>query len=220
MQKSPKGAARQAQQVRNTKSLLKDKSVQKSPKGAAGQAQQVCDTKSLLKEKSMQKSPKGAAGQAQQVRDTKSLLKDKSVQKSHKGAAGQAQQVRDTKSLLKDNVQKSPKGAARQSQITAKGHQPHHTNRYQHCTGKRRVTGHITLQVTNYIHTMKGHQPHRTNKYNRALPSLCIASRGRVAFSLTTARQVRATHTLHRLSLRDNARLPIIKHHFQFLTLK
>jgi hypothetical protein len=50
MQKSPKGAAEQAQQVRNTKSLLKDKSVQKSPMGAAGQAQQVRNTKSLLRQ--------------------------------------------------------------------------------------------------------------------------------------------------------------------------
>jgi hypothetical protein len=88
-------------------------------------------------------------------------------------------------------------------------------------TSKRRVTGHITIQVTDYIHTAKGHQTHRTNKYNRALPSLFIVSQVRVAFSLTTARQVRASHTLHRLSLRDNARLSIIKqHHFQFLTLK
>jgi hypothetical protein len=46
VQKSPKGAAGQAQQVHNTKSLLKDKSLQKSPKGAAGEAQQMCDVKS------------------------------------------------------------------------------------------------------------------------------------------------------------------------------
>jgi hypothetical protein len=65
--------------------------VQKSPKGAAGQAQQVRNMKSLLKDKTVQKSPKGAAGQAQQVRDTQSLLKDNSVQKSSKGAAEQSQ---------------------------------------------------------------------------------------------------------------------------------
>jgi hypothetical protein len=68
-------------------------SAQKSPKGAAGQAQQVHDMKSLLKDNSMQKSPKGAARQAQQVHDTKSLLKDNSVQKSPKGAAGQSQRT-------------------------------------------------------------------------------------------------------------------------------
>jgi hypothetical protein len=50
--------------------------VQKLPKGAAGQAQQVHDTKSLLKDKSAQKPPNGAAGYTQQVHDTKSFLKD------------------------------------------------------------------------------------------------------------------------------------------------
>jgi hypothetical protein len=109
------------------------------------------------------------------------LLKDKSVQKSPKGAAGQAQQVHDTKSFPQGkSVQKSPKGAARQ---------------LQHHTGKRRATCHITIQVTHYIHTAKGHQTHRTNKYNCVLPSLFIASRGRAAFSLATARQMRASHT-------------------------
>jgi hypothetical protein len=39
-------------------------------------------------------------------------------------------------------VQKSPKGAAGQ---------------LQHHTGKRRATGHITIQVVDYIHTAKGH---------------------------------------------------------------
>jgi hypothetical protein len=51
------------------------KSVQKSPKGAAGQAQQVHNTKSFSKDKPVQKSPKGASRQAQQVHDTKSFTK-------------------------------------------------------------------------------------------------------------------------------------------------
>jgi hypothetical protein len=45
MQKSPKGAAGLAQQVRNTKSH----SVQKPPKGATGPAQQVRQSKSFTK---------------------------------------------------------------------------------------------------------------------------------------------------------------------------
>jgi hypothetical protein len=141
--------------VRDTKSFTKRHSVQKSPKGAAGQAQQVCDTKSFTKRHSVQKSPKGAAGQAQQVRDTKYFTKRHSIQKSPTGAAGQAQQVCDTKSFPQDNpVQKSPNGAA--------GHLQHHT-------AKRMATCHITIQVTDYIHTAKGHQTHRTKTYNCAL---------------------------------------------------
>jgi hypothetical protein len=164
--------------------------VQKSPKCAARQAQQVHDTKSFLKDNSTQKSPKGAAGQAQQVHDAKSLLKDNSAQKSPKGAAGQAQQVHNTKSLSKDkSVQKSPKGVAGQSQHTTSPSHSTKGNRLHYANNK-----HI---VTCYIHTARGHQPYRTNKYKRILPSLFIVSRGREAFSLTTARQERGHQTYY-----------------------
>jgi hypothetical protein len=214
VQKSPNGATRQAQQVHDSKSLLKGNSAQKSPKGAAGQAQQVHDTKSLLKDNSAQKSPKGAAEQAQQMHDTKSLLKDNSAQKSPNGAARQAQQVHDTKSFPKDkSMQKSPKGAAGQSQHTnsashsTKGNRPHYTNNKQ--------------IVTDYIHTARGHQPYRTKKYNRIFSCLYYEPREGSVFTHYRKTRARAPNILHRLSLRDNAHLPIIKqHHFQFLTLK
>jgi hypothetical protein len=83
-QKSPKGAAGPAQQVRKIEVFSKRLSVQKSPKGAVGL--------------SVQKSPKGAAGIAQQVRKIEVFFKRLSMQKSPKGAAGLS-------------VQKSPKGA-------------------------------------------------------------------------------------------------------------
>jgi hypothetical protein len=51
-------------------------STQKSPKGAAGVAQQVRKIEVFLKKKlSAQKSPKGAAGLAQQVRKIEVFLK-------------------------------------------------------------------------------------------------------------------------------------------------
>ena len=55
-QKSPKGAARLAQQVRKIEVFSKRLSVQKSPKGAAGLAQQVCKIEVFLKRLSVQKS--------------------------------------------------------------------------------------------------------------------------------------------------------------------
>jgi hypothetical protein len=118
--------------VHDTKSLSKDKSVQKSPKGAAEQAQQVHDTKSLSKDKSMQKSPKGAAGQAQQVHDTKSLSKGKSVQKSPKGAARQSQHTNPPSHSTKGN---RPHYTNNKQIVidyihTARGHQPYRTNKY------------------------------------------------------------------------------------------
>jgi hypothetical protein len=93
-QKSPKGAAGLAQQVRKIEVFLKRLSVQKPPKGAAGLAQQVRKIEVFLKRLSVQKSPKSAAGLAQQVRKIEVFLKRLSVQKSPKGAAGLAQQVR------------------------------------------------------------------------------------------------------------------------------
>jgi hypothetical protein len=92
-QKSPKGAAGLAQQVRKIEVFLKRLSAQKSPKGAAGLAQQVRKIEVFFK-KTVQKSPKGAAGLAQQVRKIEVFLKRLSAQKSPKGAAGLAQQAR------------------------------------------------------------------------------------------------------------------------------
>jgi hypothetical protein len=65
VQKSPRGAAGLAQQVRKIEVFLKRLSVQKSPMGAAGLAQQVCKTEVFFQKLSAQKSPKGAAGLAQ-----------------------------------------------------------------------------------------------------------------------------------------------------------
>jgi hypothetical protein len=92
-QKSPKGAAGLAQQVRKNRSLPRRLSTQKSPKGAAGLAQQVRKNRSLPRRLSAQKSPKGAAGLAQQVRKNRSPPRRLSAQKSPKGAAGLAQQM-------------------------------------------------------------------------------------------------------------------------------
>jgi hypothetical protein len=75
-------------------------SVQKSPKGAAGLAQQVRKIEVSSKRLSVQKSPKGAAGPAQQVRKIEVFLKRLSVQKSPKGAAGLIQQARQNASAL------------------------------------------------------------------------------------------------------------------------
>jgi hypothetical protein len=86
-QKSSKGAAGLAQQVRKIEVYPKRLSVQKSPKGAAGLAQQVRKTEVFPKRLSVQKSPKGAAGLAQQVRKIEVSLKRLSVQKPTTGAA-------------------------------------------------------------------------------------------------------------------------------------
>jgi hypothetical protein len=91
VQKSPKGAAGLAPQVRKTEVFLKRLSVQKSPKGAAGLAQQVRKNEVFLTRLSVQKSPKGAAGLAQQVRKIEVLFKRLSVQKPTTGAAGPTQ---------------------------------------------------------------------------------------------------------------------------------
>jgi hypothetical protein len=88
VQKSPKGAAGLAQQVRKNRSPPRGLSVQKSPKGAAGLAQQVRKNRSPPRGLSVQKSPKGAAGLAQQVRKNRSPPRRLSAQKSPKGAAG------------------------------------------------------------------------------------------------------------------------------------
>jgi hypothetical protein len=74
--------------------------VQKSPKGAAGLAQQVRKIEVFSKRLSVQKSPKGAAGLAQRVRKIGVLFKRPSVQKSPKGAAGLAQRVQKIEGAL------------------------------------------------------------------------------------------------------------------------
>jgi hypothetical protein len=119
MQKSPKGAAGLAQQVRKTEVFLKRLSVQKSLKGAAGLAQQVRKTEVFLKRLSVQKSPKGAAGVAQQVRKTEVFLKRLFVQKSPKGVAGLAQQVRKIEVFLKRLRAKVTQGCSRTSTTSA-----------------------------------------------------------------------------------------------------
>jgi hypothetical protein len=80
--------------------FLKRLSVQKSPKGAAGLAQQVRKIEVFFKKLSAQNSPKGAAGLAQQVRKIEVFFKKLSSQKSPKGAAGLAQQVRKIEGTL------------------------------------------------------------------------------------------------------------------------
>jgi hypothetical protein len=198
VQKPPKGAAGQAQQVRNTKSLLKDKSAHKLPKGAAGQAQQVRNTKSLLKDKSTQKPPKGAAGQAQQVRNTKSLLKGKSAQKLPKGAAGQAQQVHNMKSLLKDK-------SMPYEVLTASHPKKTHTLLRQVKSPSHFTTNNVIV----YIHTTESHRPHCTNKYLphfAALPLNRESGEGSV-FAHYHDTRARAAYVLHWLSLRDKAHL-------------
>jgi hypothetical protein len=82
VQKSPKGAAGLAQQVRKNQSLSRRLSAHKSPKGAAGLAQQVRKNQSLSRRLSAQKSPKGAAGLAQQTRENQSLPRGLSARKS------------------------------------------------------------------------------------------------------------------------------------------
>jgi hypothetical protein len=74
--------------------------VQKSPKGAAGLAQQVRKIEVFLKRLFMPKSPEGAAGLAHLVRKIEVFFKRLSVQKSPKGAAGLAQQVRKIEGTL------------------------------------------------------------------------------------------------------------------------
>jgi hypothetical protein len=135
-QKSPKGAAGLAQQVRKIEVFSKRLSMQKSPKGAAGLAQQVSKIEVFSKRLSMHKSPKGAAGLAQQVRKIEVFLQGSSVKKSPKGAVG-------------SSVQKSTMGAARSSAQVAygrgrisEGTKPYHTN-YSYIHTAR--ASHITL---------------------------------------------------------------------------
>jgi hypothetical protein len=163
VQKSPKGAAGLAQQVRKNRSPPRGLSVQKSPKGAAGLAQQVRKNRSPPRVLSAQKSPKGAAGLAQQVRKNQSPPRGLSAQKSPKGVAGLAQQVRKDRSPQRRlSAQKSPKGATGLSttntekpKSTAKTVAPaQHNKTYQ--------TKHTT---PSQAQASEGTQLHRTNLY-------------------------------------------------------
>jgi hypothetical protein len=78
--------------------------VQKSPKGAAGLAQQVRKIEVFPKRLSVQKLPKGAAKLPQQVRKIEVFPKRLSVQKSPKGAAELPQQVCKIKVSLKKTI--------------------------------------------------------------------------------------------------------------------
>jgi hypothetical protein len=208
-QKSPKGAAGPAQQVRKievfSKRLSVQKSpkgavglsVQKSPKGAAGIAQQVRKIEVFFKRLSMQKSPKGAAGLsvqkspkgaagiAQQVRKIEVFSKRFPVQKSPKGAAGIAQQLCKIEVFSKRlPMQKSPKGVAR-----VMGAQNQSLSQKNLCTSRLRARPdqrrRAALSYKSQLHAQRGH------------------------------------HTSHWLNLRNDTHLPIVEQHYpQFLTLK
>jgi hypothetical protein len=162
VQKSPKGAAGLAQQVRKIEVFFKRLSVQKLPKGAAGLAQ-VRKIEVFFKRLSVQKSPKGAAGLARHVRKIEVFFKRLSVQKLPKGAAGLAQQahkiagtsVRKSSSKnypRKYRLQAQPdrhnKRARSNAQVPhghgwiSEGTQTHHTN-YSYIRAAR--APHITL---------------------------------------------------------------------------
>jgi hypothetical protein len=141
VQKSPKGAAGLAQQVRKIEVFLKRLSAQKLPKGAAGLAQQVRKIEVFLKILSAEKSPKGAAGLAQQMRKTEVFLKRLSVQKSTPRNCPrknrlQAQPDRHNK-RARPSAQR-PYGHSRMRE----GTQPHHTNYSYICTAR---ASHLTL---------------------------------------------------------------------------
>jgi hypothetical protein len=178
--------------VRKNRSLPRRLSAQKSPKGAAGLAQQVRKNRSLPRRLSAQKSPKGAAGLAQQVRKNRSLPRRLSVQKSPKGAAGLAQQVRKNRSLPQRlSVQKTPKGATGLAKQKEKR---------QHQTIRAK---------TNYNRTSTAQQ-NTPDKVHNAFAG--IDKRGHTTSSYKPLHiHKRGHHTLHRLNLRNNSHLPIIK---------
>jgi hypothetical protein len=143
-QKSPKDAARLAQQVRTIEVFIKRLSAQKSPKGAAGLAQQVRTIEVFIKRLSAQKSPKGATELAQQVRTIEVFFKRLSVQKSPKGAAGLAQRVRKIEVFFKRHNKRARPSAQRPYEHSRmrEGTQPHHTN-YSYTRTAR--ASHLTL---------------------------------------------------------------------------
>jgi hypothetical protein len=191
-QKSPKGAAGLAQQVRNIEVFLTRLSMQKSPKGAAGLAQQVRNIEVFLTRLSMQKSPKGAAGLAQQVRKTEVFFRRLSMQKSPKGAAELAQQVRKIEVFFKRiSVQKSPKGAAGPP-----------------CKNRLRVQP-------------DQHNKHARSSAQTSTGAAGSAKAQSLIIQIRVTYMQRGHHTLHRFNLRDDTHLPIVEQHYpQFIALK
>jgi hypothetical protein len=203
-QKSPKGAAGLAQQVRKIEVFSEKLSMQKSPKGAAGLAQQVRKIEVFSERLSVQKSPKGASGLAQQVRKIEVFSERLSVQKSSKGAAGLAQHVRKIEVILKRlSVQKSPKGAAgliQQARQNASALRP--------CTSLHQET--ICAQ-TSY----RRNQTNIINAPDQAhnVPidiAECAKAHGLIIQTIVTYLQ-RVHHTSHRFNLRNDSHLPIVK---------
>jgi hypothetical protein len=112
-QKSPKGAAGPAQQVRKIEVFIKRLSVQKSPKGAAGLAQQVRKIEVFIKRLSVQESPKGAAGLAQRVRKIEGTLHPcKNLRRQTIRAKTDYRCSRTDITNVLDQVHKSPMGTA------------------------------------------------------------------------------------------------------------
>jgi hypothetical protein len=214
VQKSPKGAAGLAQQVREIEVLFKRLSVQKLPKGAAGLAQQVRKIEVLYKRLSVQKSPKGAAGLAQQVRKIEVFLKRLPVQKSPKGAARLAQQVREIEVLYKRlSVQKSPKGAAGLALQVRKIEGTLHTCKSLHRETVRAKIDyrHSRTDITNVLDQVRNAPMNITR---------CAKACNLIIPTIVTHVQ-RGHHTLHGFNLRNDSHLPIVKQHYpQLLTLK
>jgi hypothetical protein len=119
-------------------------SAQKSPKDAARLAQQVRTIEVFIKRLSAQKSPKGAAGLAQQVRTIEVFIKRLSAQKSPKGATELAQQVRTIEVFFKRHNKRARPSAQRPYEHSRmrEGTQPHHTN-YSYTRTAR--ASHLTL---------------------------------------------------------------------------
>jgi hypothetical protein len=135
------------------------------------------------------------------------LLKDKSAQKPSKGVARQAQQVHDTKSFTK---RQTP--CKSHLRVQPDKHNKCTTRSLFHKTSPCKSRPRVPPDSYNITPTIAGHQAtlqyksHITYTQRRAtrptaqintivFPSLFIVSRGRAAFSFTTARQVRASHT-------------------------
>jgi hypothetical protein len=203
-QKSPKGAAGLAQQVRKIEVFFERLSEQKSPKGAAGLAQQVCKIEVFFERLSEQKSPKGAAGLAQQVRKIEVFFKRLSVQKSPKGAAGLAQQVRKIEVFLKRlSVQKSPKGATgliQQARQNASALHP--------CTSLHQET--IRAQ-TNYRRSRTNIINAPDQARNAPIDIAGYAKAHSLIIQTIVTHLQRGHHTLHRFNLRNDSHLPIVK---------
>jgi hypothetical protein len=130
------------------KSSSKRLSVQKSPKGAAGLAQQVRKIEVFLKRLSVQKSPKGAAGLAQQVRKIEVFLK-KTIHAKVAQGCSRTKHNKCEKDYTKLSAQRPTTCAPdrhdkytrpsaqrlREHSRMCEGTQPHHTSHYI-CTAR------------------------------------------------------------------------------------